>query len=378
VYQAISQTIVVHIGIVFTQKLNLFHSLSRELDEFVLCCYAEKAIKGLNKCKSPSNGFSSCDDLMKNQALRVFIWILGLMAIFGNAFVIIWRLRYSQVHGQVHSMLLTNLAIADFLMGVYLVIIASMDMKWKGEYFKHDIEWRSGVGCRITGMISMLSSEVSVAMLTIVTCDRLICIVLPFTAKRLTKRGAILICVFVWVFFLVASIIPIFGFNYFSTEEDDFGFYGKSSVCLPIQLSQQRPAGWEYSVVFFMAFNFLAFAFMLVAYIVIFIKVKKSGVAARSTAAKRESALARKAIFIILTDFVCWMPVIVISILSLTGAFYDRSKQVYVWIAVFVLPINSSINPYLYTFSNLQIRRRVSVKSREVSNFLSNRIVPGK
>lgn len=294
---------------------------------------------------------------MKNETLRVCIWILGLMALFGNIFVIGWRIFSRNTRdSQVHTLLLTNLAVADFLMGVYLLIIAVMDVKWKGEYFKHDITWRSGIGCQITGMISMLSSETSVIFLTIVTADRLICIVFPFTFKRLTRRKTFWICACVWLFGLVISIIPISGITkYFKNEEADFGFYGRSSVCLPMQLSPDRPAGWEYSVVFFIAVNFAAFTFMIIAYIAIFVRVRQSSRAIRSTAMNRESSLAKKVICIILTDFACWMPVIVIGMLSLTGSFHDPSKQVYVWFAVFVLPINSSINPFLYTFSDVSV-----------------------
>lgn len=289
---------------------------------------------------------------MKNTALRIFLWILGLSALVGNLLVIGKRIFDKEMRSNVHSLLLTNLAIADFLMGVYLIIIASYDMKWKGEYFKHDVKWRSGVGCRITGMISMLSSVVSVAFLAIVTYDRLVC-VFPFTVKRLTWGKAMCICGCVWIVGLVTSIIPIFGWNYFLNDEDDFGFYGRASVCLPLQLSSDLQAGWEYSVVFFLAFPFVSFTFMLIAYIAIIKTVRKSANAVRSTAVNRESTLSKKVAFIILTDFLCWMPVIIISFLSITGIYSDQSKLMYVWIAIFVLPINSSINPFLYTFSTI-------------------------
>jgi hypothetical protein len=45
---------------------------------------------------------------------------------------------------------------------------------------------------------------------------------------------------------------------------------------------------------------------------------------------------------------------------------------VYVWIAVFVLPVNSAINPFLYTFSNLQICQTLSSTSRDVGHYLAH------
>ena len=148
-------------------------------------------------------------------------------------------------------------------------------------------------------------------------------------------------------------------------EFDISTFQGRSSVCLPLQLSSERLAGWEYSVGVFIALNLAAFLFIMAAYIAIIVKVSKSQRRVKahgesdvsSNSIKRESALARRVFAIILTDFSCWVPVIILSILALTGQFHDEEGLVYVWFAVFVLPVNSSVNPVLYTFSTPKVRR---------------------
>ena len=81
----------------------------------------------------------------------------------------------------------------------------------------------------------------------------------------------------------------------------------------------------------------------------------------------QDSTLAKRMMFIILTDFACWFPVIIINILALTGNLYDPTEQVYAWIAVFVLPINSSINPLLYTFSTPYIRKTIPNAKRALT-----------
>jgi hypothetical protein len=53
------------------------------------------------------------------------------------------------------------------------------------------------------------------------------------------------------------------------------------------------------------------------------------------------------------------MPVVVLGVLSLTGNFHDSTGQVYAWVAVLVLPINSSINPILYTFCTPQVTKKL-------------------
>lgn len=339
------------------------------MDHFTHCCYAVKSISQVN-CEAPADGFSSCDDLMKNRTLQIFIWILGILAFVGNAFVVGWRCLLRE-ENRVHSFLLTNLAISDFLMGLYLLIIAIKDVQWQGEYFKHDFSWRTGNLCKFAGVLSMISSEVSVAMLTIITADRLICIVFSFRLKRFSLKRVYVLCSVVWLLGIVIATVPLMGFSYFVDNSTGFGFYGRSAVCLPLQLSSDRPAGWEYSVVFFIAFNFLAFMFMLVAYIAIFITAKRISGAVRSTNVRSETAMAAKMMFIILTDFFCWMPVIIIGILSLTRNLYDPKQQVYVWIAVFVLPVNSSINPLLYTFSTTTTKKKLRRMTETMSIFIS-------
>ncbi len=312
---------------------------------------------------------------MKNKAVQVCVWILGLSALLGNLFVILMRV-FVKEDNKVHSFLLTNLAMSDILMGVYLLIVAVKDVQWQGEYFKHDIDWRTGFMCAFTGVLSMVSSEVSVLMLTLITTDRFICIVFPFKARGMNRTlASYIIVVGIWFFGILISTIPTFGLDYFYDSERNVGFYGKSAVCLPLHLSSERQAGWEYAVGIFIGLNFASFVFILVAYIVMFFKVKRVSRQVRSTNMDRESQMAKRMVFIILTDFLCWMPVIIIGILSLFGQFHDPEKQAYVWIAVFVLPVNSSINPILYTFSTPLMRRKIIEKTTALSNFFDRIIV---
>lgn len=306
---------------------------------------------------------------MKNKALQVCIWILGLLALFGNLFVIILRSIVKE-DNTVHSFFLANLAAADFLMGIYMLIIAFKDAQWQGEYFKHDMVWRSSGLCQFAGAVSMLSSEVSVLTLTLITADRFICVVFPFRMRRLGRRKACFYIASIWVIGAVISLVPTLGFDYFYDKRSNSNYYGRSAVCLPVELSKEKLAGWEYSVAIFIVLNFASFMFILCAYIAMFFKVRQVTKGVRSTQMNRESSMAKRMIFIILTDFFCWMPVIVIGILSLLGKFHDPKKQAYAWIAVFVLPINSSINPILYTFSTPSVSKHVSTRTGKLRKAL--------
>ena len=220
----------------------------------------------------------------------------------------------------------------------------------------------------------MASSEVSVLMLTLITTDRLICVISPFKKRRINRKCAYVIVGGIWIFGIMISIIPTLGLDYFFDKKREVGFYGKSAVCLPLQLSTERQAGWEYAVVIFIILNFVSFIYILTAYTVMLFSVKGAAKQARSTNMKRESKMAWRMMFIVLTDFLCWMPVIVIGLLSLLGKFHDPEKQVYVWIAVFVLPLNSALNPILYTFSTPLFKRKVGDHTDTLTSVLERTV----
>ena len=270
---------------------------------------------------------------------------------------------------QVNSFLLTNLAAADLLMGVYLFIIAFKDTSWEGVYYNHHFAWRESYLCFTARIIATISNEVSVFSLLVITFDRLICIVFPFRFQRLSLKKAIYIMGIVWLVGAIVAFAPLFNDSYFFDEDGKVNLFGQTALCLPFMLSSERSAGWEYSVFLFVALNGFSFLCIAIAYAMMYHTATKAGSAVRSTRMKQDSTIAKRMMFIILADFLCWFPVIILTIMALTENLYDPTQEVYAWTAVFVLPINSSINPYLYTFSTRFVQEKIfgagNIKNRE-------------
>ncbi|KAH9415854.1 hypothetical protein DERP_000348 [Dermatophagoides pteronyssinus] len=330
-------------------------------DEFRFCCL----VRHVKQCYPEPNEFSSCEDLMSNTILRICIWCLGSIALIGNMFVILWRLRYKTIN-RVHSFLIINLALGDLLMGIYLLIIASVDSYYRGIYFIVDARWRQSSLCHFAGFLSTLSSEISVFFLIVITIDRLITITFPFRIYRLRSKDAKLIIISLWLIAIIISGLPLIPVEYFDN------FYGRSGVCLALHITHERPNGWEYSVFVFLVLNLISFTLICGSYLWMFIVARKTQKAAKSngrrfvtTETKVQNRMARRMMFIVMTDFCCWMPIIGLGIVSLFGV--RIPPQVFAWIAVFILPLNAAVNPTLYTLSGLPLRR-------SSSNGLSNHI----
>ncbi|XP_077990597.1 G-protein coupled receptor GRL101-like, partial [Glandiceps talaboti] len=314
-------------------------------DEYRFCCLA----KFVPHCYPTPDEFSSCEDLMSNLVLRTFIWVLGGTSLIGNLVVVMWRLR-DRRDNKVHSFLITNLAVGDMCMGMYLMIIAAADAYYRGHYFIYEKLWRDSTFCRIAGFLSTFSSELSVFTLTVITVDRLICIVFPFRFKRLEFQGACRLMAVLWTTVFLISGLPLFGINYFGN------YYGRSGVCLAFHITPDKPDGWQYSVFIFFLVNFINFLIILLSYVAMFIVASKTQQAVRNRDLKTESAMAKRITLIVMTDFFCWVPIILLGVASLGGAVIP--PQVYAWVAVFVLPLNSALNPILYTLSTPTFLKR--------------------
>ena len=227
----------------------------------------------------------------------------------------------------VQTLLIINLAIADCIMGVYMLIITSADVFFGDAFFLSSPWWRNSTVCKVAGVLAFMSSELSVLTLTLITLDRTICIVFPFGKNRLSIKVTGVLLILIWVFVFVVALVP------FVLDSVLSGAYGLSDVCLGLPLhvdsgetgtlrflresaeaedfvviyetvsNDIRPS-WIYSVVIFIAINMVLYMFMLACYTSMFIQVKKSSRSVGNTEMRgRDIKVARKMAFIVGTDF---------------------------------------------------------------------------
>ena len=112
-----------------------------------------------------------------------------------------------------------------------------------------------------------------------------------------------------------------------------------------------------FASVMFLGLNLLCYLVILVCYIEIvrsFLKTSKR--TGRNPDEKEQIRLTLKVAAIILTDFVCWFPIILLGTLVQAGVL-TLPASVFAWCVTFILPINSAINQYLYTIGGVVSNR---------------------
>ena len=330
-------------------------------DKYMFCCLAEKA----GSCNPLPDEFSSCDDLIANSFLRIMIWVQGTLAFSLNMYVFITQLK--EAREKVPLFLVANLVVSDFLMSIYLLIIGSVDQVYRGNFMVYAETWKNSLGCRVAGFISMLSSEMSVIMILLISLDRFITTTFAMKVGRLQMEHAKFMVIGAWILGFFLALVPSLPVPYFGEN-----FYGMNYVCLPFQLNRFNVQGWEFMMAI-LIFNGLTLSLIAVAYVLIYIHSRNMGRnVGRIEFTVTDMRLARKIALLFGTDLACWLPIGVICLLSSLNVYIP--PQVSAWVAVVVLPINSCLNPLLYSDAIQTAKEFITcakcVKNRPYPNFV--------
>uniref|UniRef100_A0A665VJ97 Relaxin family peptide receptor 1 n=1 Tax=Echeneis naucrates TaxID=173247 RepID=A0A665VJ97_ECHNA len=317
--------------------------------KFQYCGYAPH----VRSCKPNTDGISSFEDLLANIVLRVFVWVVSTTTCFGNIFVICMR-SYIRSENKLHAMCIISLCCADGLMGIYLFMIGAYDLKFRGEYNRHAQAWMDSSQCQVIGSLAMLSTEVSVLLLTYLTLEKYICIVYPFQYLTPGWRRTVTILLGIWVFGFIIAFLPLACKGLFRN------FYGTNGVCFPLH-SEQPETLWAhvYSIVIFLGLNLVAFLIIVLSYASMFYNIQRTGTQTTkySNHIKKEVTIAKRFFSIVITDSLCWIPIFILKILSLLQV--EIPGTISSWVVIFILPINSALNPILYTLTTRPFKETI-------------------
>ena len=364
-----------------------------------------------NNCPGISNRlatFSSDTEMIANLAIKFAFWTIGFVVLLGNTYVIITTIVYLKKRKsfegiELQRFLILNISFADFIMGIYLLTIATFSAIFSGVYGEVDHKWRSSLKCSIIGSLSIISSQSSCFLMVVLSAFRLknianalgsltaslrpwkisigaawflslaVCIapLLPFTSPYFVHSFSLTgvfhngtwdaaeLTKFACRFALLRNATLQYNGNVFqnamsflkSSLPDNssismFGYYSETSVCMPRFYVSYGDSAWEYTISI-ITVNFLCFVFIAVSYILMIKYSLKSSAKIQSNHNNKQSVRLQKRIArIIVTDFCCWIPICVMAYVRLRVEFSDIAYQIS---AVLLLPINSAVNPFLFT-----------------------------
>ncbi|KAJ8359827.1 hypothetical protein SKAU_G00163520 [Synaphobranchus kaupii] len=294
------------------------------------------------RCTPEADAFNPCEDIVGFSFLRVAIWFINVLAIAGNLTVLL-VLFTSRRKLTVPRFLMCHLAFADLCIGVYLLMIAAVDLRTRGDYSRHAIDWQTGPGCGAAGFLSVFGGELSIYTLTTVTLERWYTITNALRQDRrlgLARAGAVMAAG--WLLCLAMALLPLLGIS----------SYGKVSVCLPADID--TPFAQTF-VVLLLLLNVAAFGVVSACYAGIYRAVRNPEFAGGKSS---DARMAKRMAVLVFTDFVCMAP---ISFFAISAAF--RTPLITVTsskiLLVLFFPVNSCANPFLYAIFTRAFRRDV-------------------
>nr|XP_031841954.1 relaxin receptor 1-like isoform X1 [Nomia melanderi] len=308
--------------------------------------YAPKA----QRCRPSSDGVSSLSHLLDKTLLRAAVWVISCVTCMGNVLVL-WGRFTAKDENQVLTIIIRNLAVSDTLMGIYLFIIAVADVIFRDNYNRVASSWMSSWFCTCLGILAMTSLEVSVLILSFMSLERYMLIVAPLKGHRtMTPQAASATMIVTWIIGVTLALVPVIHWRS-STK-----FYGVNGMCFPLHIDDPYAIGWEYSAFIFLGLNFTGLITIGYVYAGMFISIWKTRHACSLSVGDSEFAL--RFFLIVLTDAACWAPIIILKIRAMMR--YPVPADLHAWVVVFILPVNSAINPLLYTFTTPKFRERLN------------------
>ena len=124
---------------------------------------------------------SDCDSsdkfILQNSFLRGLSWSVGSLAILFNGFNIITSAydirQVTAFGGLMNKSLILLISFGDFLMGVYLVLIAYADLHFGNSYCQERYVWLSSTECFILGILSTIATQLSLFSMTALSIFRM-------------------------------------------------------------------------------------------------------------------------------------------------------------------------------------------------------------
>ena len=317
----------------------------------------------------------------------------------------------------INSTMILLIAFGDLLIGIYLLSIVITDHLYNTDYCPQQLKWLVSRKCSLLGISSTIGSQVSLFSMTCLSLYRANSMRNLLAPRHLSRKAVVttfLVGASILIASTAIAVLPELGVfeDYFingmyypgspvftgtpskqkhliviekrygrfaqiqdeevswvtirtfvaemftkdhnGVEGKSLGFYGNDGVCLFKFFVKPYDPQHMFSLSI-MILNFICFVLITCSYIIInYISMASSAASSDdSTTNERSRKMQRKITVIILTDFMCWVPFIVIGMLHFSGTI-DATKY-YGLCSIVVLPLNSVVNPMLYDGSVVDI-----------------------
>ncbi|XP_078102686.1 C5a anaphylatoxin chemotactic receptor 1 [Sander vitreus] len=285
-------------------------------------------------------------------AALVFYGIVVLLGVPGNALVV-WVTGFYMPRSAT-SLWFLNLALADLLCCLSLPLLMVP--------IAHDDHWHFGsLACTLVKGLFYLVMYCSVLQLVLISVDRWMLVSRPVWCQNNRRpKQAVCVCVAVWCLALIGSI-PQFVY----TKEIKAGEDKRECLTVYTPLS-----AWLVTTYRFLLGFFLPFLVIVVCHLMVYRRTQSGLMRART----RSKRTLRVILAVVLSFFLCWLPLHIVDFLSLTVPRKStHSPKLYLAqvLALCLAYFNSCLNPLLYVCLGRGFKESMNRSVRSMLQFIS-------
>ncbi|XP_068855155.1 leucine-rich repeat-containing G-protein coupled receptor 5 isoform X2 [Aphelocoma coerulescens] len=283
---------------------------------------------------SPSPGpFKPCEHLFGSWLIRIGVWTIVGLTFTCNALVSATVFRSSLYMSSI-KLLIGLIAIVNALMGVASGVLASVDASTFGSFARYGAQWESGIGCQITGLLSIFASEASIFLLTLAALERAFSVKHASKFETKSSIASVKIAIsFCFMLALIIAVIPLL------TGSE----YGVSPLCLPLPFGESTAMGYMVALVLL---NSLCFLVMTVAYTKLYCSLEKG-----ELDNIWDCSMVKHIALLLFTNCILYCPVAFLSFSSLLNLTFI-SPEVIKSVLLVIVPLPACLNPLLYILFN--------------------------
>ena len=334
--------------------------------DYRLCCEENLPnIAPKPSCLAPRHFLSSCDDMLQSKVYRLNFWFVAVLASLMNMICCVCHCVKTYIpipYGGTAVVFMASLQCADFCMGIYTTIISAACETFSGQYLHYEHKWKESVACRVAGFLCLLSSEVSVLMVCLLTLDHVTTVVFQHETYRFSTKSASVACAVAWlVGILVASLSLLPGLS-------ESGHYGQMAVC-NVLVNDKLYANHKHR--FFQTcvmLNFCICFVVCVTLVIIYRATPRHQVLIDSTNNPGSTSV-DVIMRIAIVKVAGWFSVTITSVLAAAGV---TGIDMNVFVSVMVLPLTSAVNPLLCLWHAVAFKRR-QIQEQRLLRILNSR-----
>ena len=287
------------------------------------------------------------------------MWCFSCIILLLNTFTLVFHAKQTNINSE--SVLLISLSVSDIMCGLYLVIILSADVYYKGEYILFSNRWQHSVICKMVAIISSVYYASSPFCLSIIAFIRYLTITSLSRHPWLEYNRTFPIMSMWFVIIISSSLSVILKEKPGSNMDNMLG-----DLCIDLVFKSQTIHDTLVALIF--TFNSFSVIFILICYIAINKSVKETQGNIEKFISKQGHGQGQKitvfAFLVTFSNIVYWLPLCIVNLLIIVG--HKMPSLVIITIVGVTMSLNALLNPWLYTLTTHNFKQQYISKCREI------------